>query len=191
MIVVFVSHPEVTIDPATPVPRWHLTDRGIARTRAFAARLRSPETIVASTETKAIETAGLIAARFGLPVGVHSGLDENDRSATGFLPPPEFEAAADAFFARPDESFRGWETARAAQVRVVAAFEAVRRDAGRLLLCGHGATGTLLLCALAGWPIDRVRDQPGPGCAWAWTPEAGVTFPWMRLEDVSDPAVCS
>lgn len=186
MRVLFVSHPEVVVDPAVPVPRWHLTDRGIGRLRALAARLTVPEAIWASTETKAIEGAGILAARFGLPVAVHAGLDENDRSATGYLPEPEFTAAADAFFAQPGVSFRGWETARAAQARVMAAFAAVR-GADFTLVVGHGATGTLLLCGLAGWPISRVRDQPGAGHAWGWTHAQGVTFPWMPLEALADP----
>jgi len=25
---------------------------------------------------------------------------------------------------------------------------------------GHGGTGTLLRCHLAGWPVDRCHDQP-------------------------------
>ena len=37
--VFFITHPEVVIDPAVPVPRWHLSDRGIARMRTLG---RSP-----------------------------------------------------------------------------------------------------------------------------------------------------
>ena len=34
-----VSHPEVVIDPAVPVPLWGLTEVGAARMRSFAARV--------------------------------------------------------------------------------------------------------------------------------------------------------
>jgi hypothetical protein len=68
----------------------------------------------------------------------------------------------------------------------MAAFAAVR-GADFTLVVGHGATGTLLLCGLAGWPISRVRDQPGAGHAWGWTHAEGVTFPWMPLEALADP----
>ena len=51
------------------------------------------------------------------------GRGENDRSATGFLAPPDFEAAADRFFAEPETSFRGWERAIDAQARIVAAVD--------------------------------------------------------------------
>ena len=109
----FITHPEVVIDADTPVPQWHLSDQGIRRMRAFASLhdLGKLSAVWASAETKAIEAAGILAGRFGLPVAVHPGLHENDRSATGFLPPPEFEKVADAFFAHPEQSVRGWERA--------------------------------------------------------------------------------
>ena len=102
----FITHPEVVVDPDTPVPQWHLSDKGVHRMRAFASQadLGRLSAVWASTETKAIEAAGILAGHFGLPVGVHHGLHENDRSATGFLPPPEFDRMADAFFAKPEES---------------------------------------------------------------------------------------
>jgi len=50
-----------------------------------------------------------------------SPLGENDRSATGYLEPQEFETTANAFFAYPERSIRGWETAQAAQTRIVEA----------------------------------------------------------------------
>ena len=184
MRVRYVSHPEVVVDPATPVPRWHLSGTGIDRMRRFAAALPPPDALWASSECKAIEAAGLFAARHGLPVGVHPGLDENDRSGTGFLPPEAFQAAADAFFARPDESFRGWERALDAQQRVLAAFHAVTASGGDLVLVGHGGTGTLLMCALAGLPIDRVHDAPGQGCHWLL--EAGrLRHRWLPLETLN------
>jgi hypothetical protein len=49
-------------------------------------------------------------------------MHENDRSATGFLPPPEFEAVADAFFVRPLESVRGQYTAGAVEGEAVTAY---------------------------------------------------------------------
>ncbi len=177
---IFVSHPEVVIDPAVPVPRWHLSELGIARMRRFAAGLARPGAVWASTETKAIEAAGIVAARFGLGVQVHAGLDENDRSATGYLPPEEFQAAADRFFAHPDLSFRGWERARDAQRRVVAAWSEITAMTQDAVLVGHGGTGTLLWCHLTGHTIDRRFDAPRQGCMWRWSPDS-VSDGWAPL----------
>jgi broad specificity phosphatase PhoE len=164
----FVTHPEVVIDPAVPVPRWHLKPEGIARLRRFAASgaLAGIGSVWASTECKAIEAAGILAGALGLGVRVREDLGENDRSATGFLPPAEFEAIADAFFARPEESIRGWERAVDAQARIVAAVRAVAEDsdAGDILVVAHGAVGALLCGHLLGVPISRMLDQPRQGC---------------------------
>lgn len=172
-MILFACHPEVAINPATPVPRWHLSDLGIHRMRAFAAALLRPGVVWASTECKAIEAAGILAARFGLPVQVHPGLDENDRRSTGYLPPAQFQAAADAFFAAPELSHQGWERAVDAQARVVAAWDGIVRTPGRTVIVGHGGTGTLLMCHLAGLPISRAHDAPRQGCYWAWDRAAG------------------
>ena len=104
-VVFFVSHPEVTVDPSVPVPCWRPADKGIRRMRTFAAspRLDGLSAVWASGEAKAIEAAGLPAAEFGLAVGVHKNLGENDRSSTGYLAPPEFEKTVEAFFAQPDQ----------------------------------------------------------------------------------------
>ena len=95
-------------------------------------------------------------------------MHENDRSSTGFLPPHEFERVADTFFAAPDTSVRGWETARAAQARIVAEVTAciALYPEGDVLFVGHGAVGTLLWCHLAGVGIDRRHDQPAGGGNW-------------------------
>ena len=56
----------------------------------------------------------------GVPYSVVAALHENDRSATGYLPPDRFEAVADRFFAEPETSVLGWERAVDAQARIVA-----------------------------------------------------------------------
>lgn len=164
----FVTHPEVVRDPAVPVPRWRLSEVGTARMRRFAdgdPAVRGLRAVWASAEAKAVEAAGLLAVGLGLGVSVHPGLGENDRSATGYLPPEEFERTADAFFARPEESVRGWERAADAQARVVAAVEEIlaAHPGGDLAIVAHGGVGALLLCRLSGGAISRAWDQPGAG----------------------------
>jgi len=166
--VYFVTHPNVVVDPSMPVTEWPLSDLGRER---MVRALRQPwirdlTAIYCSAERKARDGAAIIAASRALPYTVCAGLGENDRSSTGFLPPAEFERTADAFFANPQQSVRGWETAAAAQRRVVdAVVELIARDAtrGSIVIVAHGAVGTLLYCHLAGEPIDRRWDQPANG----------------------------
>lgn len=184
----FVTHPEVVVGPSVPVARWHLRDSGIARLRRFAASgvLDRVANVWASTECKAIEGAGVLAAALGLGVSVSEDLGENDRSATGFRPPEEFERLAHAFFARPEESVQGWERAVDAQARIVAAVRAVAAasSAGDILVVAHGAVGALLRGRLLGAPISRALDQPRQGCRFEVTLPAWrlVTLAWIPLD---------
>lgn len=168
----FVTHPEVVIDGKVPVPRWPLTDRGIARMRAFAhaPEMANLTAVWASDETKAIEGAGILAAKFGLPVQVDAGLGENDRSSTGFVPPDVFEVYANAFFAEPELSFKGWERAVDAQARVIGAVERILLDhpGGDIAFVAHGGVGTLLLCRYLNEAINRKYDQPFSGHYWTF-----------------------
>ena len=140
--------------------------------RAFSSQtdVGKLSAVWASTETKAIEAAGILAGHFGLAISVHPGLHENDRTATGFLPPSEFDRMANAFFARPEESVQGWERAVDAQARVAAAVNDIlqRFSGANIALVSHGGVGTLLLCKYLGIPITRAADQPFQGHFWAF-----------------------
>lgn len=132
-----------------------------------------------------------VAAASGCPVHVDEELGENDRSSTGFVPPEEFEALADAFFVEPGRSVRGWETAAAAQQRIVHAVDRVLGGARQLpgsreddvvVVATHGGVGTLLLCALRGIPVDRRHDQPGQGSWYRFDTVTGrVAEGWRRI----------
>jgi broad specificity phosphatase PhoE len=163
----YLTHPQVRIDPSVPVPQWGLSDVGHRRVADLLASgvLAGTKTVASSAERKAIETAEPIAAALGVDLVVREAMHENDRSSTGYLPAAEFEKMADAFFANPDMSVRGWERAADAQTRVVRETQAVLASApdGDVLLVGHGGVGTLLYCHFAGLPIDRRFDQPAGG----------------------------
>ncbi|MCB0997316.1 MAG: histidine phosphatase family protein [Acidimicrobiales bacterium] len=164
----YITHRNVTIDPSIPVPEWGLSNEGRRRAHAMLdqPRTTSIARIVSSTETKAVETAEILATHLGLVVEVRPGIGENDRSATGFVPPKEFEALADAFFANPHASVQGWERAIDAQQRIAHGLEdllASNEGDGDIAVIGHGGVGTLWYCHLTGVPIDRDHDQPGQG----------------------------
>jgi broad specificity phosphatase PhoE len=189
-IIHFITHPDVLIDPAVPVPDWPLSPKGRARMEAALAADWVPaiRAIHCSTERKAIDGAEILGAHLGLPFATHHDLGENDRSATGFLPREEFEATADLFFAHPTESIRGWERAVDAQARIVGAVERILAAPipGDIAIVAHGGVGALLLCDLLGEPISRTRDQP-PSAAggWRFAFHAGtrrVVQGWERID---------
>ncbi|MFT4002383.1 MAG: histidine phosphatase family protein [Rhizobium sp.] len=190
MYALYITHPQVRIDADVPVPQWGLSEIGAKRARVAANRPWAHQLglIVSSGERKAIETAEILAAASNAPIDIIEAMHENDRSATGFMPPPEFEKAADWFFANPHESFRGWERAIDAQARIVSHVEAVlsRHDPQvPIAFVGHGGVGTLLKCHLEGKPIARQGDQPpGGGNLFCFDlAKRAVSCDWTAMED--------
>lgn len=185
-----ITHPNVVIDPTLPVPQWPLSDRGKERMRAGVRQpwISDLTALYSSSERKARDAAEVLATHLSLPYVVIEELGENDRSATGYLPPPEFEAMADAFFAQPEQSIKGWETASHAQQRIVAAVAriiAADTSPGSLAIISHGAVGTLLYCHLLGAPISRRQDQPANGGGNYFSfdlPRGAPQHPWRAID---------
>jgi len=74
----YLTHPQVDIDPAVPVPEWSLSAVGRDRVAALAAAgwLSGTSEIIASAERKAIETAAILGAALGLSVEVRQAMHE-------------------------------------------------------------------------------------------------------------------
>lgn len=167
----YITHPQVHIDPNIDVPKWGLNETGKQRVADLVKRLGNENNIgskikiISSDETKAIETAQPLADGLNAEIIIDRLMGENDRSATGFLPPEQFEQVANQFFANPTKHIEGWESAEDAQKRIVTRYELHRRNYQDydLIFVGHGAVGTLLYCHLAGEIIDRKFDQTGGG----------------------------
>lgn len=163
----FITHPDVVLDPSVPIGRWSLSERGRSRMRSLLEKawIRDLGHVFSSSEQKALDGARILSEALRIPHTVLPELGESDRSATGFLPPAEFWKVVDEFFSQPERSVRGWERARDAQARIVAAVgEALRlAPEGASIACiSHGGVGTLLLCHLKGVPISRSEEQPRP-----------------------------
>ena len=182
-LVYFITHPDVVIDPIIPVPRWPLSERGLARMRRL---LRQPW--IAQLEAIYCSTAEIVSQATSLPFHQLAALGENDRSATGYLRGTEFQTTVDAFFARPHESIRGWERAVDAQARIVAAVEGIARSAPGsrpIAVIAHGGVGALFLCHLKAVPISRTEEQPGTSGGHYFLcrmPDAVLVHGWMPID---------
>ena len=189
----YITHPNVDIDASTPVPDWGLSVLGRRRARSMLDQrwVGSIGRIIASSETKALETAELIADRLGLVVEVRASSGEIDRSSTGFVEPERHELLADRFFAEPESSVEGWERAVDAQRRIVEVLHDVL-DGGRdwpgdVAVVGHGAVGTLLMCHLDGRTISRDHDQPGQGHFWSYDlSDNHLLHGWRSIADLEE-----
>jgi broad specificity phosphatase PhoE len=141
--------------------------------------------IVSSPERKAVEAAAIVAGEVDVEVEIRPRTGETDRSATGFVSHDRHEELADAFFARPEQSAKGWERAVDVQARVSAALDDLLGVDVDVLVVGHGAAGTLWYCLLAGLPIDRRHDQPGVG--YYFTIGLGTrspVHPWVPIDHI-------
>lgn len=85
-----VTHSQVQVDASVPVPVWGLSD--IRRARDCNARSADPA--YRQVNANAMETAEILAAHLNLAIEGRERMHENDRSATGFLPLPEFDQRA-------------------------------------------------------------------------------------------------
>ncbi len=193
MLVYYISHPDVVKDPAVPVPRWPLSERGRGRMTALLARpwVAGLRAVYCSDEQKALDGAAILAGHLGLTPIVVPELGEVDRSSTGWLPEEEHAAAARLLFERPDESVRGWEAAAHAQTRIVAAIEAIVGSAeggeggGGIAIVAHGAVGVFYLCHLLGEPISMAHAQPGRNGGHYYCFDATTSrliHDWTRIE---------
>lgn len=190
----YITHPEVVIDPGVPTPHWGLSEVGFARARTFGQSWPLPQetTIFSSEERKALDLAGVLAEANGARIIIDRALGENDRTSTGYLDKARFEAMADRFFADPQFGPEGWESAAAAQARIVAAVARLLATlpSGRLaVFAGHGAVGTLLKCHCGRRPVARSEDQQrlghsGGGNFFVFeTDLTQLHTDWTRLED--------
>ena len=189
--ILFVTHPEVVIDPGKPVSEWPLSPLGRERMQRFAEYLRGGkiEVIYSSDEQKALDGASILADALGIPAKINDELGENDRSSTGYIAPPKFWEVVTEFFAHPDESVLGWETARHAQARIVVAMSRIaesHRDAHSIAVVSHGGVGRLLMAHLQGRAIgdEDIPDHPGGGCLFVTTDAPPILQSgWTTIEN--------
>ncbi|MEM9564896.1 MAG: histidine phosphatase family protein [Actinomycetota bacterium] len=199
----YISHANVVKDPEVPVPRWGLDDTGRRRVATLAEQpwLSTVDRFVCSAETKAIETATILAERWQRPIEIRPETGETDRSATGYVPEARHAELAARYFAEPARSADGWETAIDGQLRVIEALADLLVEPGPdpaaadgvrtrpdIAVIGHGGVGTLLWCHLAGAAIDQANDQPGQGHYWTWDRSTGAMLHrWHPIDAAEQP----
>ena len=189
--IIFITHPEVVIDPAQPIPEWPLSEIGRARMSRFVGMLpaRRVTAIYASRERKAMDGAEMVAGALGLPFRTARDLGENGRESTGYIAPPEFWEVVAEFFAQPARSVRGWERAIDAQARIVRAVSqiaATEPSGGDIVIVSHGGVGALLTAHLQKVEIGKESraSHQGGGCFLIVDRQSlAITHDWRAIED--------
>ena len=149
---VLVKHSMPDVDPSRPASMWRLSNVGRHRAEVLATKLNSfsPEMIWSSPEPKAVETAGIVARAFDVPVRLADGLEEHHRDDVPYLPKRQFESAVETFFDRPDELVLGSETAEQARERFTASIEiAIMTGQKDIIAVTHGTVISLFVASVA------------------------------------------
>jgi len=191
-MIYFVTHPEVIIDPAVPVPEWDLSAEGHRRLEKMLEQpwVQTLAAVFSSAERKSLSAAQRIAEWLGIQAVCLPDLGEVDRSATGYLERVEHSRVVAELFARPMESARGWERAIDAQRRIVRAVDraAGMAPAGRAFAIeSHGGVGTLLMNHLKRSAITRSDAPAGQGYYIVLDREVRELLQgWKAIDDLQD-----
>lgn len=188
---IFITHPEVVIDPNQPITEWPLNAIGRSRMERFVRLLadRDVSAVYSSTEQKAMDGAAIVAESLDLSYETDGDLGENDRTSTGFIAPPEFWDVVREFFGRPHESIRGWERAIDAQARIVNTVSRILREdetSDDIVIISHGAVGCLLTAHLQKVEIGQESrpQHPGGGCFIVIDRDSfTLTQDWRAIEE--------
>lgn len=191
-----IRHPHTQIDLSVPAHDWGLSDQG---RQQVGDLLEAPfwphiHTIYPSRELKAITAAKEAALRYEIPIIPRSALGEVDRSAYVAPDQDAYRANVANFFAQPDQSAQGWETAAAAGQRFqqeMAQILSWHEADQHVAIIAHGLILTVVTAALLNQPptleswlaigfasvavVDRATMQPVS--AFIRAPYEGLPLP--------------
>ncbi len=123
-----------------------------------------PTAVYASDLRRAVQTAEIVAARFGLPLDTDPGLREVDVGEWSGLTWPEIRARFPDGVDRHDARGYGWELGESYEQMADRALASLRRIAGRhdgerVLVVVHGGTMRALAAYIEGVPIVEHRRR--------------------------------
>jgi broad specificity phosphatase PhoE len=141
-----------------------LTDHGRQQAHELAEELadKDVEAVYSSPLRRALDTATIVAARFGLEPVRDAGLREIDVGGWAGLSRAEVESRFPEGFAswlRGGQGWEGGETYEQMSARVLAAVERIARShvGGHVLLVSHGGPIRAIHAAAAGMPVHEYR----------------------------------
>jgi len=151
---ILVKHSLPEIIKELPANKWKLSKEGQVRAHRLAERLRRyhPEVIVSSNESKAKETAEIIARKHQLKPHTVEDLHEHNRSNVPYLTQEEFQVSIREFFQKPDVLVFGTETANQAYARFYRAVCSVLNSHANkiVVIVAHGTVISLFVSRLTG-----------------------------------------
>jgi broad specificity phosphatase PhoE len=152
LILVKHSVPEIYRDQ--PANSWKLSEEGRLRAQRLAEELKSfePDVIISSGESKAKETAEIVASYLGLEMQLLPSLHEHDRSNVPYLSHDAFQDSIRGFFQQPDQLVFGNETANQAYLRFYQTIHSILNGNidKTIVVVTHGTVISLFVSRLTG-----------------------------------------
>lgn len=146
---ILIRHAQPAIVPQDPPHTWQLSSQGQDATRDFVSQLKAykPKHIFSSPESKALETALILAEILHIGFEIVNDLYEHERSNEKFIEPDIFAQKMRDFFTRADELVYGQETANNARARFhIALLNAWRNHRHHnVAVVAHGAVISLFV----------------------------------------------
>ncbi len=149
--IILVKHAMPELDGDVPSKDWKLGERGLKQAQKFANFVRDnldvDPIIYSSDESKAVETAKIIAKTLSLTHKVNPALAEFDRPALSIVSEEDHFDRNEPLFTNPDEPYLGVESANAALERFESAIKEVVKDPleDERIIVTHGTVMSLFL----------------------------------------------
>jgi len=126
MEIVLIRHSKTKPMPNIPIPLWGLTEEGIAKAKSLANEpiIKTLDVIYSSLQTKAIETALLLAKPNNLPIKTNNALTEISSFTREFLG-DSYEQAVSDFYSDKISRIAHGETATEALTRFEQALQEI------------------------------------------------------------------
>ena len=149
--IILVKHAMPELDESIPPKEWQLGDRGLSEAKKFAHFVRDnldvDPIIYSSEESKAVDTALVLAETLGLTHKTNGKLGEFDRPAAPIVDEEEHQKINQAIFANPSQTMLGSESANSALARFESGIKEVLKEEpeDERLIVTHGTVISLFL----------------------------------------------
>lgn len=163
LILIKHSLPEVVEN--RPANQWLLSKEGQVRAERLARKLIQfePEVIFTSKESKARETAEIIARIHQLDLHIVENLHEHERGNVPYLPQDHFESSIHEFFQKPDTLVFGNETANQCYARFSEAVDSILKTYvdKTVAIVAHGTVISLFVARRTGISDELLWKELG------------------------------
>jgi len=153
-VLLLIRHAETQVDKNKPVSKWHLTKKGIksAVKMLNEEMFQNIDIIIASCETKALQTAEFFCRNETQQINQFCGLNELMRDSGFTSSKKEYYEMVKLCLENPTKSINNWEKASDALLRFTNTIEKINNSytKKKILIVAHGIVINLYLADILG-----------------------------------------